>query len=390
MNKQIEICKTCKNQKFDFKTGIICGLTNQKPNFTDKCPDFISNKKQQIYFNLSEENLNFLKKELQKIQTPTLSKILIRNNKLKIGFDNFKFLVSLIIPIFILVFAYNYVREIIYVFLPLLFAPWLIVFIIIGFRKIIFDFEKSQIKIKNFGITTYKDDLKHITGITDFDKTAPRAINPDLKGTVLHYKISIKFLKEIKLGTIKVAGISFFRERDIKHYGILRTTIDNILSYTQKKEKKSNSDTEQNGKFGTNYNALNTLHKMSETDLKKLSDEELIELDKKSTQAIEDQNKLINEVLGLSPEQSKELDNIMDKSMKLKKMKTFDNFVIEYKKNTAILKTFNKNIELEEIVFGEKIIVTIENSAQFIEYLIPVYRERLNWLNDNKKKLKEQ
>ena len=36
----IDLCKKCKRRKFDLKQGIICGLTNEKPNFVDKCPEF--------------------------------------------------------------------------------------------------------------------------------------------------------------------------------------------------------------------------------------------------------------------------------------------------------------------------------------------------------------
>ena len=39
MNK-IELCKKCKNRKFDFKRGILCGLTDEKPTFEINCPHF--------------------------------------------------------------------------------------------------------------------------------------------------------------------------------------------------------------------------------------------------------------------------------------------------------------------------------------------------------------
>lgn len=39
MNK-IEQCKKCKKRKFDFKQGLICGLTNEKSGFEVICPDF--------------------------------------------------------------------------------------------------------------------------------------------------------------------------------------------------------------------------------------------------------------------------------------------------------------------------------------------------------------
>ncbi|WP_068471602.1 hypothetical protein [Saccharicrinis aurantiacus] len=39
--KNIEICKGCTNKKLDIERGLMCGLTNDKPNFVSKCGDFI-------------------------------------------------------------------------------------------------------------------------------------------------------------------------------------------------------------------------------------------------------------------------------------------------------------------------------------------------------------
>ena len=36
----IDLCKKCRKRKFDLKQGIICGLTNEKPNFVENCPEF--------------------------------------------------------------------------------------------------------------------------------------------------------------------------------------------------------------------------------------------------------------------------------------------------------------------------------------------------------------
>ncbi len=38
--KQLEYCKKCTKQKFDFSQGIICGLTNQKADFENECEHF--------------------------------------------------------------------------------------------------------------------------------------------------------------------------------------------------------------------------------------------------------------------------------------------------------------------------------------------------------------
>tara|TARA_B110001452_G_C15179383_1_gene409668 strand:- start:157 stop:597 length:441 start_codon:yes stop_codon:yes gene_type:complete len=37
---QLVSCKKCENRSFDFKKGIICGLTNEQANFERTCPDF--------------------------------------------------------------------------------------------------------------------------------------------------------------------------------------------------------------------------------------------------------------------------------------------------------------------------------------------------------------
>ncbi len=36
----VELCKKCKNRKFDLHQGTICGLTDKKPDFEGICPDF--------------------------------------------------------------------------------------------------------------------------------------------------------------------------------------------------------------------------------------------------------------------------------------------------------------------------------------------------------------
>jgi uncharacterized RDD family membrane protein YckC len=38
--EQLKFCKICKNQKFDFKEGIICGLTNLPADFETSCDSF--------------------------------------------------------------------------------------------------------------------------------------------------------------------------------------------------------------------------------------------------------------------------------------------------------------------------------------------------------------
>ncbi|MBN2091506.1 hypothetical protein JW964_17975 [candidate division KSB1 bacterium] len=33
-------CKRCQHKEFDINKGIICGITQEKPSFTDECPSF--------------------------------------------------------------------------------------------------------------------------------------------------------------------------------------------------------------------------------------------------------------------------------------------------------------------------------------------------------------
>lgn len=43
--QHLQFCKICKNQAFDSKRGIICGLTNEIADFEQSCPDFDSDEK---------------------------------------------------------------------------------------------------------------------------------------------------------------------------------------------------------------------------------------------------------------------------------------------------------------------------------------------------------
>jgi hypothetical protein len=52
MNK-LDFCKKCKKRKLDLKQGIVCGLTNEKPTFEDKCPDFVSDETVKEYKGLT-------------------------------------------------------------------------------------------------------------------------------------------------------------------------------------------------------------------------------------------------------------------------------------------------------------------------------------------------
>ena len=43
--EKINVCATCKNRKMNLKKGIVCGLTDEKPQFEDRCDSFIVDEK---------------------------------------------------------------------------------------------------------------------------------------------------------------------------------------------------------------------------------------------------------------------------------------------------------------------------------------------------------
>ncbi len=57
IKERIAICKTCQNSKFDMKTGIICGITNEKAKFDNICRDFIPKEGEKNPF-IKEQELN--------------------------------------------------------------------------------------------------------------------------------------------------------------------------------------------------------------------------------------------------------------------------------------------------------------------------------------------
>jgi hypothetical protein len=40
LKERLEFCTICENRKVDFKTGLVCNLTNLKPEFEDTCEFF--------------------------------------------------------------------------------------------------------------------------------------------------------------------------------------------------------------------------------------------------------------------------------------------------------------------------------------------------------------
>ncbi len=41
---QLQQCRHCKNRKTDYRQGMLCGLTGEKAEFEDNCPDFVKDE----------------------------------------------------------------------------------------------------------------------------------------------------------------------------------------------------------------------------------------------------------------------------------------------------------------------------------------------------------
>lgn len=46
LKERLEFCTICTNRKVDFKTGLICNLTNEKPSFEGNCELFKKDEKE--------------------------------------------------------------------------------------------------------------------------------------------------------------------------------------------------------------------------------------------------------------------------------------------------------------------------------------------------------
>jgi hypothetical protein len=56
---RLKYCKLCQNQSFNFDRGMLCSLTNEKPEFNETCPDYLENKRERKTY-----ETNLLAKEL--------------------------------------------------------------------------------------------------------------------------------------------------------------------------------------------------------------------------------------------------------------------------------------------------------------------------------------
>jgi len=57
--EKLKICKICQNKSFSNEKGLICGLTNEKPDFENECPHFILNPNE-----VSSSSPNMIDEEL--------------------------------------------------------------------------------------------------------------------------------------------------------------------------------------------------------------------------------------------------------------------------------------------------------------------------------------
>ena len=46
LKEKLKFCTICENRKVDFKTGLVCNLTNEKPNFENNCEFFKKDEKE--------------------------------------------------------------------------------------------------------------------------------------------------------------------------------------------------------------------------------------------------------------------------------------------------------------------------------------------------------
>ena len=45
--QRLNICKKCSNRKLDMEKGVLCGLTNLKPQIENTCDNYIFDKEKQ-------------------------------------------------------------------------------------------------------------------------------------------------------------------------------------------------------------------------------------------------------------------------------------------------------------------------------------------------------
>ena len=56
---QLKFCKVCKNKRMNVQKGIVCGLTGEKPDFNELCPNYEEDPKE-------VQKVNLIKAEKEK------------------------------------------------------------------------------------------------------------------------------------------------------------------------------------------------------------------------------------------------------------------------------------------------------------------------------------
>ncbi len=71
--KPTQHCLICENRKHDEMTGVICGLTNKKPDFQDKCASIILNE--EFANKISEVNVKY--KLIKRTKADTVGHVIL-------------------------------------------------------------------------------------------------------------------------------------------------------------------------------------------------------------------------------------------------------------------------------------------------------------------------
>ncbi len=45
LKERLQYCKTCEKREFNSSIGIVCSLTKEKPNFQNRCSDYVMDAK---------------------------------------------------------------------------------------------------------------------------------------------------------------------------------------------------------------------------------------------------------------------------------------------------------------------------------------------------------
>lgn len=86
--ERIDLCKTCQKRKFDIKSGILCGITGEKPSFNKVCPNRI----------IDEEEVKIIQKKKEELRDSNFEYSQARGIWIGLAVG----LISIIIPLIVL------------------------------------------------------------------------------------------------------------------------------------------------------------------------------------------------------------------------------------------------------------------------------------------------